>query len=489
MREYQKLYIGGSWAEPATTDTIEVVSPASEEVVGRVPRASAEDIDAAVQAARRAFDASDWARMGAPARAEVLGRLSAALRSRQDEIARVVTEEVGTPISVSTMVQAMAPLMFLDYYLGLARSYRFEELRPGMMGPSLVIKEPVGVAAAIVPWNYPFYLTIAKIAPALVSGCTVVLKPAPESPLDAFLLAEAAAEAELPPGVLNIVPAGREVGEHLVTHPGIDKVSFTGSTAAGRRIMSLCGEQIRRVTLELGGKSACILLDDAPLDTAVPMAAQAATINSGQTCVAQSRLLVPRRLHDEVVARLGDVLAGMKVGDPLDPSTALGPLVSARQRERVEGYISLGQDEGAKLALGGGRPAELERGFFVEPTIFTGVDNRMRIAQEEIFGPVVAVIPYDTEDEAIGIANDSIYGLSGAVWTADAERGVELARRVRTGTFAVNGLGMNPAAPFGGFKQSGMGRELGEEGLQPYLEYKSVGVPAGYQAPSAATGA
>jgi len=488
MHDYRQLYINGRWAEPATSARIEVSSPASEEVVGRVPEAAVGDVDAAVLAARDAFDNSDWARMGAPARAEVLSRLSAALHARQDEIARVVTEEVGTPISLSTMVQAMVPLMFLDYYLGLARSYAFEELRPGPMGSSLVLKEPVGVAAAIVPWNYPFYLTIAKIAPALVAGCTVVLKPAPESPLDAFVLAEAAAEAELPPGVLNIVPAGREVGEHLVTHPGVDKVSFTGSTAAGRRIMSLCAEQVRRVTLELGGKSACILLDDAPLDAAVPMAAQAATINSGQTCIAQTRLLVPRRLHDEVVARLGDTFATMTVGDPLDPSTTLGPLVSARQRERVEGYIALGQDEGAKLAQGGGRPEHLDRGFFVEPTIFTGVDNRMRIAQEEIFGPVVAVIAYDTEDEAVAIANDSIYGLSGAVWTADDERGVQLARRVRTGTFAVNGLGMNPAAPFGGFKQSGIGRELGEEGLLPYLEYKSVSVPAGYQAPSAPAG-
>lgn len=480
MREHGRLFIGGDWVEPAGSGILKVVSPATEEVVGVVPEGTVGDIDAAVAAARSAFDGGAWVSLGAAGRAEILERFSAALRARQDDIARVVTEEVGTPLSVSTMVQAMVPLMFLDHYIGLARTYPFEELRAGPMGSSLVLKEAVGVVAAIVPWNYPFYLTIAKLAPALVTGCTVVLKPAPETPLDAFVLAEAAAEAGLPAGVVNVVPAGREVGEHLVTHSGVDKVSFTGSTAAGRRVMSMCGEHVKRVTLELGGKSACIFLEDAPLETAVPMAAQAATINSGQTCIAQTRLLVPRRLHDEVVARLSDLLSAMRVGDPLDPLTTLGPLVSARQRDRVEGYIRLGQDEGAKVAFGGGRPGHLDRGYFVEPTVFTGVDNRMRIAQEEIFGPVVAVIPYETEDEAVAIANDSIYGLSGAVWTGDDERGVQVARRVRTGTFAVNGLGFNPAAPFGGFKQSGIGRELGEEGLYPYLEYKSVSVPAGY---------
>lgn len=481
LDERDRLFIGGEWVPPQGSGRIEVVSPATEAVVGEVPEASVDDVDAAVAAARRAFDDGPWPRLSPTERADALQRVAAILHGRTEIIARTISTEVGTPISLSTMVQAMVPLMFLDYYIGLAREFAFEELRSGPMGQSLVVREPVGVVAAIVPWNYPLYLTIAKIAPALVAGCTVVLKPAPESPLNAFLLADAVAEAGLPEGVFNLVPAGREVGERLVTHRGVDKVSFTGSTNAGRRIMSLCGDQVKRVTLELGGKSACILLDDAPLDMAIPMSAQAAMINSGQTCIAQTRLLVPRASHDDVVERMADALASMTLGDPLDPATTLGPLVSARQRERVEGYIELGQEEGAKVVLGGGRPAGLDRGYYVEPTLFVGVDNGMRIAQEEIFGPVLAVVPYDSVDEAVALANDSEYGLSGAVWSADPERGLGIARRIRTGTFAINGLGLNPAAPFGGFKQSGIGRELGPEGLQPYLETKSVSLPAGFQ--------
>jgi aldehyde dehydrogenase (NAD+) len=404
------------------------------------------------------------------------------LNGRQGELAALVTDEVGTPISFSTMVQAMVPLMFLDYYVNLGRTYATEEVRPGMLGPSIVVQEPVGVVGAIVPWNYPFYLTLAKVAPALLAGCTVVIKPAPETPLDIYLLAEAVAEVGLPPGVLNILPAGREVGEALVGHPGVDKISFTGSTATGRRIMGICAESVRRVTLELGGKSACILLDDADLDLAVPGAVQAATLNSGQTCVAQTRLIVPRSRHDEVVDRVVALFESMVVGDPKDPATTIGPMVSARQQERVLGYIDIGEREGAKVVTGGGVPTGLGSGHYVEPTVFVGVDNRMQIAQEEIFGPVLAVIPYDGDDAAVQLANDSIYGLSGAVWSGDTERGVGLARRIRTGTFAVNGLGMNPAAPFGGFKQSGIGRELGPEGLAPYLEYKSISVPADYVA-------
>ena len=482
MYEHNQLFIGGAWRDPSSDATIEVRSPASEEVIGRAPDGQPADVDAAVAAARRAFDEGPWPRLASAERAEYLAALHAALSARSADIANIVSAEVGTPISLATMVQSAAPLMFLDYYVGLTRSHPFEEVRPGMLGPSLVIQEPVGVVAAIVPWNYPFYLTIAKIAPALAAGCTVVVKPAPETPLDAYVLAEAALEAALPPGVLNIVPARREVSEHLVTHAGVDKVSFTGSTAVGRRIMSLCAGSIRRCTLELGGKSACVLLPDAPLDLAVPTAAQAVLINSGQTCIAQTRLLVHRDRHDEVVDRMRTAFEAAVVGDPAEPTTTVGPLISARQRERVEGYIALGQEEGAKVATGGGRPAGLTTGHYVEPTIFVKASNGMRIAQEEIFGPVLTVIPYDTEEEAASLANDSIYGLSGAVWTGDDEHGVAFARKIRTGTFAVNTLGLNPAAPFGGFKQSGIGRELGPEGLLPYVEFKSIALAPGSSA-------
>jgi betaine-aldehyde dehydrogenase len=478
--ERGELFIDGGFQSPSSSGTIEVRSPADGHLVGSVPDADLTDLDRAVTAARRAFDDGPWPRLTMAERAEHLGRLYAELNGRQAELAALVTDEVGTPISFSTMVQAIVPMMFLDYYVNLGRTFETEELRPGMMGPSIVVKEPVGVVGAIVPWNYPFYLTIAKVAPALLAGCTVVVKPAAETPLDTYLLAEAAAAVGLPSGVLNILPAGREVSEALVGHPGVDKISFTGSTATGKRIMGICAESVRRVTLELGGKSACILLDDADLDLAVPGAVQAATLNSGQTCVAQTRLLVPRSRHDDVVDRVVGLFESMVVGDPKDPTTTVGPMVSARQQERVLDYIEVGEREGAKVVTGGGVPQGLEGGHFVEPTVFVGVENQMRIAQEEIFGPVLAIIPYDGEDAAVELANDSIYGLSGAVWSGDTDRGVAVARRIRTGTFAVNGLGMNPAAPFGGFKQSGIGRELGPEGLSPYLEYKSISVPPTY---------
>jgi betaine-aldehyde dehydrogenase len=481
--ERRELFIDGAFSPSSSSQIIEVRSPADGHVVGSVPEADLVDLDRAVAAARRAFDEGPWPRLTMAERAEYLSRVHAVLNGRQGELAALVTDEVGTPISFSTMVQAMVPMMFLDYYVNLGRTYATEEVRPGMLGPSIVVQEPVGVVGAIVPWNYPFYLTLAKVAPALLAGCSVVIKPAPETPLDIYLLAEAVEAAGLPPGVLNVLPAGREVGEALVGHPGVDKISFTGSTATGRRIMGICAESVRRVTLELGGKSACILLDDADMDVAVPGAVQAATLNSGQTCVAQTRLLVPRSLHDEVVERVVALFESMVVGDPMDPTTTVGPMVSARQQERVLGYIDIGEREGAKVATGGGVPVGLDGGHYVQPTVFVGVDNAMRIAQEEIFGPVLAVIPYDGDDAAVQLANESIYGLSGAVWSGDDERGVNIARRIRTGTFAVNGLGMNPAAPFGGFKQSGIGRELGPEGLSPYLEYKSISVPATYVAP------
>jgi betaine-aldehyde dehydrogenase len=388
---------------------------------------------------------------------------------------------MGCPISFSRLGQVMASYMVLDYFTDLARRFPFEEVRQGMQGPALVRREGVGVCAAIVPWNVPLFVTMLKLAPALAAGATVVLKPAPETPLDAVLLADALIEAGLPKGVVNIVPAGRAVGEYLVTHRDVDKVSFTGSTTAGRRIAALCGERLRRVTLELGGKSAAIILDDADLGTVVPGLLPAAMMNSGQACVAQTRILASRRRYDDVVTALVEAVKGMPVGDPMDPTTMCGPLVAARQRERVEGYIAIGKQEGARIAVGGGRPAGLTRGWYVEPTVFVDVDNAMRIAQEEIFGPVVVVIPYDDPEDAVRIANDSNYGLSGSVWTGDVEHGIDIARRVRTGTYTVNGFAMEFSAPFGGFKSSGLGRELGPEGLNAYLEPKTINLPMGYE--------
>jgi betaine-aldehyde dehydrogenase len=335
------------------------------------------------------------------------------------------------------------------------------------------------VVGAIVPWNVPLFTTMLKLAPAMAAGCTVVLKPAPETPLDAYILAEAAEAAGVPAGVLNIVAAGREVGEHLVTHPGVDKIAFTGSTAAGRAIAALCGQLLRRCTLELGGKSAAVICDDADVDTTIAGLLPASTMNNGQACVAQTRLLVPNSRKAEFTDAIAAAVGALVVGDPADPATQVGPLTSARQRERVEGYIAAGRDQGATVAVGGGRPAGFDRGWYVEPTVFADVDNGMRIAQEEIFGPVLAVIGYDDVDDAVAIANDSEYGLSGSVWSADVERATAIANRMQTGTVSVNGFMIEFCAPFGGFKNSGLGRELGPEGLAHYLEYKTVMYPSG----------
>lgn len=480
IEKHEKLFIDGGWVAPATREVIEVVSPHSEAVIGQVPAAAPADMDRAVAAARAAFDDGPWPRLPAAERGAAMQRLLLALQMRGERMAQVITAEMGSPISFSNMGQVMAANMVLDYFARLAGEFAFEEVRQGMLGPALVRREPVGVVAAIVPWNVPQFAVMLKLAPALAAGCTLVVKPAPETPLDAALLAEALIEAEIPPGVVNLLPAGREAGEYLVTHPGVDKVSFTGSTAAGRRIAALCGERLRRVTLELGGKSAAIILDDADLDGTVAGLLPAMIMNNGQACVAQTRVLVSRRRYREVTDALAATFAGLAVGDPADPSTMVGPLVSARQRERVEDYIAIGRQEGARVAVGGGRPAGQKTGWYVEPTLFVEVDNRMRIAQEEIFGPVVAVIPYEDEADALRIANDSEYGLSGSVWTADVDHGVDVARRVRTGTYTVNGFMMEFSAPFGGFKCSGIGRELGPEGLQAYLEPKTINLPMGY---------
>jgi betaine-aldehyde dehydrogenase len=477
MREHDRLFIGGEWAAPAGTGTIDVISPHTEEVIGRVPEGTEGDIDAAVAAARRAFDEGPWPRMTPAERAEIVGRLSAIYAERQQEMADLCTAQMGSPIMFSVFGQAAIPQMVLQYYVDLAATYTWEEERQGMLGPVTVTQEPVGVVAAIVPWNVPQFTLMLKLAPALIAGCTVVAKPSPETPLDTYLLAEWIREAGIPEGVVNFVPAGREVGAYLVAHPDVDKVSFTGSTAAGRKIGAVCGEQLKRCTLELGGKSAAIILDDADLASTVEGFKLASLMNNGEACAAQTRILASRRRYDEVADALATMVGGLAVGDPADYGTEIGPLVAKRQQERVENYIRIGQDEGAKLITGGlDRPHD--RGWYVAPTVFGDVGNDMRIAREEIFGPVLVLIPYEDEADAVRIANDSDYGLGGSVWTSDVDHGVDVARRIRTGSCGVNMYTLDPNTPFGGYKNSGMGRELGPEGMRAYLEHKSIPHPA-----------
>ena len=478
------LFIDGQWVEPDSDQTFSVVAASTEELVGQAPAANRTDVDRAVAAARRAFDHTAWPDMPAEERAAVLERLAAALDRRSADIARTVSTQNGMPISVSSQVEGQLPSVILRYYASLIQNTPIEEERAGFMGgTTLVRKEPMGVVAAIIPWNSPQILTAIKLAPALAAGCTIVIKPSPEAVLDSFLLAEAAEEAGLPPGVINIVPADREVGSHLVGHPGIDKVAFTGSTAAGRQVGEACGRLVRPVTLELGGKSAAIILDDADLDATVAGLTMASFLNNGQACYNATRILAPRSRYGEVVDAVAALARSFQVGDSLDPDTQVGPLVSARQRDRVEGYIANGKHEGARLVTGGGRPADMSRGWFVEPTVFADVDNTAVIAREEIFGPVVAVIPYSDVDEAVAIANDSEYGLGGSIWTADLEQGAAIARRVRTGTIGVNQYFPDLGAPFGGIKSSGIGREFGPEGLLAYQQYKSVYLPPEQPAP------
>ncbi|MFF5110191.1 aldehyde dehydrogenase [Streptosporangium sp. NPDC000509] len=473
MRQHDTLFIGGDWVAPAGTDVIDVVSPHTEEVVGRVPDGTPADMDRAVAAARQAFDHGPWPRMTMAERAAVVGRLAEIYAARQGEIAELITLEMGSPITFSQLAQAPQPLGMLQYYAELGKTFPVEEERPGTFGSVTVRREPVGVVAAVVPWNVPQFVIMIKLAPALVAGCTVVVKPAPETPLDSYLLAEMIKEAGIPDGVVNIVAAGRETSEYLISHPGVDKVAFTGSTAAGRRIAAICGEQLKRCTLELGGKSAAIILDDCDLPSAMGFLSIASLMNNGQACVAQTRILASRNRYDEVVDAVSAMVRSMPVGDPADPATGIGPMVAKRQQERVENYIRIGIDEGAKPVVGGlERP--YDRGWYVAPTVFAGATNEMRIAREEIFGPVLAVIPYEDEKDAVRIANDSDYGLAGTVWTADTERGMDIARQVRTGTYGVNLFMIENSSPFGGFKGSGLGRELGPEGLSAYLEYKSI---------------
>lgn len=483
METREQIWVGGQFVAPAGTGLIEVVNPHTEQVIATVPDGTNADIDRAVAAAREAFDHGPWPHLTPAERASYLSALSAEIVASMDHWAGVISSEMGAPFSFSQMGQVFASTMVLDYYAGLAATYHFEEVRNGVMGPALVRREPVGVAAAIVPWNVPLFTTVLKLGPAFLAGCTVVLKPSPETPLDAYLLAEACEKIGLPKGVLNIVVAGRETGAHLVSHPGVDKVGFTGSTAAGKKIAAAAGADLKRVTLELGGKSAAIFLPDADLSVAVPQALGSGFMNNGQACVAQTRILVSRDRWSETVDALTEWTAAQVVGDPMDPATQIGPLVAARQRDRVEGFIATAQKEGGKIAVGGGRPASQSTGWYVEPTLVIDVDPKHTIAQQEVFGPVVSVLAYDTPEDAVRIANDSDFGLSGTVFTADVAVGIDIARRVRTGTYTINSFALEFAGPFGGFKQSGVGRELGPEGLAAYLESKTISLPAGTVVP------
>ena len=472
------LFIGGEWVPPSSAGRIEVGNASTGEVIGSVPEAAEADVDAAVAAARRAFDdPSGWSAWSPTERGAALERLAAELEARAPEIGRLVSAQNGMPIALSPLIEGMTPVGTLRYVASLLATSPVEEETARFLGGDLVIRhEPIGVVAGIVPWNYPQTLASFKYAPALAAGNTIVLKPSPETVLDSYEFAEAVIAANIPPGVVNIVPGGREIGAYLVQHRDVDKVAFTGSTAAGRQIAEVCGRLLRPVSLELGGKSAAIILDDANLDLAeIGQNLFAATlVNNGQTCYAGTRILAPRSRYAEVVDTFAAFAASLPVGDALDPATLIGPLVAERQRDRVEGYIAKGISDGARLVAGGGRPAGLDRGWFVEPTIFADVDNKSTIAQEEIFGPVLSIIAYTDDDDAVRLANESDYGLGGSVWTTDPARARDVVRRVRTGTMGINGYLPDPAGPWGGVKSSGLGRELGPGAIAAYQNLKTV---------------
>lgn len=472
------LFIDGVWIHGSGEGSA-VVSPTTEEVIARFSAASVADVDAAALAARRAFDNGPWSLAPLEERIRLVKELRRLLEEEQERAARLMTEEMGCPITQSRAILAGAPLDIVDAYLEVAETFPFREVRRGRTGSALVTREPVGVVAAIAPWNSPLGISVQKVVPALIAGCTVVLKPAPQTALTGFLLAELVERAGFPPGVVNVVAADREASESLVTHRAVDKVTFTGSTAAGRRIASLCGHDLRRVSLELGGKSAAIVLDDADLDLTVEALRMGAFRNSGQVCTLKTRVLVPERRHGELVARLEAMISSMPVGDPRDEKTQIGPMVTEAQLRRVQGYIEAGREQGATLITGGGRPESIEKGWFVEPTLFADVRPDMLIAREEIFGPVLSVLAYQDEAQAVALANDTTYGLSGAVFTTDVQRGIAVASHLRTGAVEVNGAPIGLGAPFGGFKESGIGRENGPEGLASYTELRSIGLPTG----------
>lgn len=478
--EYSKLFIGGEWVEPQTGERIEVRCPATGAQVGTVAHASGADVDAAVAAARTAFDTGAWPTTPPAERAAVLGAAAKLMEERKAEFTELLTAETGQPSGVVETMQWLGALGSLTYFAGAADDVTWRETRTGAYGQSLVTREPIGVVGAIVAWNVPLFLAINKLGPALLAGCTVVLKPAAETPLATNALAEVFAEAGLPPGVLSVVPGGTEAGRALTANPDVDALTFTGSSAVGREIGIRAAESLIPCTLELGGKSAAIVCDDVDLAAAIPMLVFSGVMNTGQGCVNQTRILAPWSRYDEIVGAVKDFVEALPIGPPSDPAAQIGPLISAAQRDRVEGYIATGIDEGARLVCGGGRPDGLDDGFFVQPTVFADVDNAMTIAQEEIFGPVLCIIGYDTADDAIAIANDSVYGLAGSVWTTDVARGIEISQRIRTGTYAINWYAFDPGSPFGGYKNSGIGRENGPEGVEHFCQHKSVLLPMGY---------
>ncbi|EHI12707.1 aldehyde dehydrogenase [Mycolicibacterium thermoresistibile] len=499
-RTYSSFFIDGDWREPASTETFTVISPASGEPIGSVPSASTADIDVAVEAARRAFYETDWPRRPVEERAALCEALAAKIHEHRADFIDLVVDELGCTRQLAEVYQAVAPTLHWNYNAEVARNYPLSEVRTADLGPlaggseggmimpyqtqSLVVREPVGVVATLVAYNFAFAGTAQKVAPAVAAGCTVVIKVPEPNPLAIFAMGELIREVGFPPGVINIVAAGPAASEHLVSHPDVDMVSFTGSTTVGSKIGRVCGERIRPAVLELGGKSAAIVLDDADLETTIPTLLGVSVIpSSGQSCVCQSRFLVPRSRHDEIVDRLVEALRGVKVGDPHDPDTQMGPLITEAHRRRVLGFIDRAVEQGAKVAFGGGIPEGLDRGWYVEPTLLTNVHTDMEIAREEVFGPVVAVIPYDDEDDAVRIANDSRYGLAGSVFTSDIERGFEIARRVRTGTFSVNSFSADFNSPFGGFKDSGIGREHGVAGFEEYLVPKTISVDPSIRIP------
>lgn len=466
------FFIDGTWTKPASDQRFDIIDATTGQSIGFVPEASEEDVDRAVDAARRAFD-EGWGTSSGAERAAALTRFADALERRSGDLAHSVTVQNGMPIELSTALEAGFGVGFLRYYAGEAGKLDATDVRPSQMGSETIVeRSPMGVVAAIVPWNYPVVLAMSKIAPALAAGCAVVVKPSPNTVLDSYVLAEAAQEADLPAGVLNWVAADRAVGAYLVSHPGIAKVAFTGSTAAGRSIAGVCAQLLRPVTLELGGKSAAILLDDVDLDAVWPGLQFITMMNNGQTCVACSRVLVPSGRYDELVDGVVTKLGELTIGNPLDPRNDIGPLATEAHRNKVEGYIATGKAEG-KLLVGGGRPQGVPDGWFVEPTAIA-VENSATIAQEEIFGPVLSVIRYEDDDDAVRIANDSVYGLGGSVFSADVERATSIARRVQTGTIGINGYPVAIGSPFGGVKESGIGREFGPEALSGYQNLKSL---------------
>ncbi|MEZ0382807.1 aldehyde dehydrogenase [Mycobacterium sp. pW045] len=482
--EYDTLFIGGKWTAPATDQVIEVHSPATGEYVGKVPLATKDDVDNAVAAARRAFDSGPWPSTPPAERAAVIAAAIKLMEERKELFTSLLAAETGQPPTGVETMHWLSSIGALNFFAGPAvDEVSWEEVRTGAYGQTIVRREPLGVVGAIVAWNVPLFLAVNKLGPALLAGCTVVLKPAAETPLSANALAQVFADAGLPEGVLSVVPGGAETGQALTSNPDVDIFSFTGSSAVGKEIGKRAAELLKPCTLELGGKSAAIVLPDVDLASAIPMLVFSGIMNTGQACVAQTRILAPRSRYEEIVEAIKNFVTALPVGLPDDPAAQIGALITEKQRQRVESYIAKGIEEGARLVCGGSRPEgreDLAAGFFVEPTVFADVDNSMTIAQEEIFGPVLSIIGYDTEEEAIAIANDSVYGLAGSVWTTDVPHGIEVASKIRTGTYGINWYAFDPCCPFGGYKNSGIGRENGKEGVEHFTQQKSVLMPMGY---------